>query len=483
MSIHLSSKSFPIRFQEKLDYVPVVSTVSNISILFQKTICFFKQNEVVNKSLYWSWIKDRSAFRSLILLIPFVGNIFVAIYDLGRSQALNQAIIQTKKSDDDLIKDYKDKHGPVFMLHCTDEEKENENFVGKAILVNPENLQFASLKIKQSANFFIAAITKTLDNNHARPYCICKYIDESLHQNIPFFKELVAKDGRCFEYFPDHLKADWSILHLALANYSGAIKSFKGTISKEWIMSQAGLTYQPAIYPYLDPHLQQDEEIQNVLTKKEEYLYLLPPSFKNFEDTFIKEYVEKLEIEDLTLLMKDERLERNFDILSNKKIMKAAISRSLHFIDLCNAALANDNPFMIDCEKLFLENFNANHPNLSLCLKQENTSPGRSIQSELPSSNQQIPEKNRKSRRLSAEYMKQRQEISVEQTQSKQKSSQQITSPPVKNARQPLPTIIQSPTALNQSGITNVTRPSRSENLGFGSSQRRPLCNRSKNVK
>lgn len=62
------------------DYIPFVSTVSNLIDLFQK--CVVKcLPEGTTKNRYWSHIKDKDLLRCFILLIPILGNIYILVAD------------------------------------------------------------------------------------------------------------------------------------------------------------------------------------------------------------------------------------------------------------------------------------------------------------------------------------------------------------------------------------------------------------------
>lgn len=62
------------------DYIPFVSTVSNIVDLFQK--CVYKcLPENIAKNRYWTHIKWKEISRCIILLIPILGNLYIIIDD------------------------------------------------------------------------------------------------------------------------------------------------------------------------------------------------------------------------------------------------------------------------------------------------------------------------------------------------------------------------------------------------------------------
>lgn len=67
------------------DYIPFISTVSNIVDLFQK--CVYKcLPDNIAKNRYWSHINLKDISRCLILLVPILGNIYIAFSDYSDYQ-------------------------------------------------------------------------------------------------------------------------------------------------------------------------------------------------------------------------------------------------------------------------------------------------------------------------------------------------------------------------------------------------------------
>lgn len=70
------------------DYVPLASTVTNLSDLFVKAQIEREKNHPSEAkgldSRYITYVDHKPWFRCVILLFPVVGNLLVAIYDLGK---------------------------------------------------------------------------------------------------------------------------------------------------------------------------------------------------------------------------------------------------------------------------------------------------------------------------------------------------------------------------------------------------------------
>lgn len=72
-----------ISIDKACDYFPGASTATNLVDLVEKCILNNSKSETVaRKNRYFSHIKDKHTLRCVTLLIPILGNIIIAIYDL-----------------------------------------------------------------------------------------------------------------------------------------------------------------------------------------------------------------------------------------------------------------------------------------------------------------------------------------------------------------------------------------------------------------
>ena len=62
------------------DYIPLVSTATNMIVLFNKGVFQFLPEEIA-KNRYWTHINDKELSRCLILLVPVLGNIYIIVTD------------------------------------------------------------------------------------------------------------------------------------------------------------------------------------------------------------------------------------------------------------------------------------------------------------------------------------------------------------------------------------------------------------------
>ncbi len=66
------------------DYIPVVSTLTNLVVLFQKCLVVpFTDVKYVESSHYFTHLKNKSFLRCMALLVPLLGNLVIVFYDLA----------------------------------------------------------------------------------------------------------------------------------------------------------------------------------------------------------------------------------------------------------------------------------------------------------------------------------------------------------------------------------------------------------------
>jgi len=73
--------NFFIKVDEFADYIPVVSTVTNLTNLFQKAIQPLTTESNFCKNHYYTYIQQKNTLRCVMLLIPILGNIVVGMFD------------------------------------------------------------------------------------------------------------------------------------------------------------------------------------------------------------------------------------------------------------------------------------------------------------------------------------------------------------------------------------------------------------------
>lgn len=92
---------------EFCDYVPVVSTISNLVDLFQKaTVLPCLKKSSIDGSSYYAYLKQKSFSRCAVALIPVVGNILVGARDCvikAKASSPRLESVSTKRAQSEVI--------------------------------------------------------------------------------------------------------------------------------------------------------------------------------------------------------------------------------------------------------------------------------------------------------------------------------------------------------------------------------------------
>ncbi len=74
---------FLIKADKTCDYLPVLSSFSNLVDLFYKyCVSPFLMETQIKQDRYYYHLDQKSVFRCIILIVPFLGNVIIALYDL-----------------------------------------------------------------------------------------------------------------------------------------------------------------------------------------------------------------------------------------------------------------------------------------------------------------------------------------------------------------------------------------------------------------
>lgn len=120
----------PLRFSvtsdRVCDVVPVISTISNLRVLYQKFVDFPKlSRSAIQTDRYYDHIDRKSFYRCVVLLVPVVGNICVVVCDLASFYSSPRTI--QPKSDLNIAGEFQTVKPAVSsrFARAADEEKEN----------------------------------------------------------------------------------------------------------------------------------------------------------------------------------------------------------------------------------------------------------------------------------------------------------------------------------------------------------------------
>lgn len=135
--------NFLVKTDRICDYVPVVSTISNLTALFQKYFVFnvFSEDEI-QANRYYAHLSQKSTSRCIVLLIPLIGNIIVAIRDNFLKREPFAAVRQNG----------------LALQYVSEELRDDRNLILAAVQQNGLALQFASERLRRDEGVVLAAV-------------------------------------------------------------------------------------------------------------------------------------------------------------------------------------------------------------------------------------------------------------------------------------------------------------------------------------
>ena len=78
MSIYINN--FFVKNYEKLDYIPIASTLKSTKELFEKYVALPFRNSQATSEHNYSYLNNKPLLRCITLLIPVIGNILVLCF-------------------------------------------------------------------------------------------------------------------------------------------------------------------------------------------------------------------------------------------------------------------------------------------------------------------------------------------------------------------------------------------------------------------
>lgn len=246
---------FFVNIDTACDYIPVISTVNNLTDLFLKcTLLKQVSSKSVNENHYFKHLNNKSHFRCILLLIPGIGNFIISIYDLYNRKFNNKdcmlrlvrengghlmnaserlrgdievVLAATKQNylaykhasaelqnDPDVWVAIVNKSG-CELKNAPPEIKENEMVVLAAIKQNFTSFEYASERLRNSKNFTLKAIQINCR--------VIKYAGETPRDDSEVMLAVANKDRFLIGFASDKLKGDrefiLSVCRLNVSNF------------------------------------------------------------------------------------------------------------------------------------------------------------------------------------------------------------------------------------------------------------------------
>lgn len=193
--------SLLVRLDKNCDYIPVVSTLSNLVDLFQKyaVIPLISESKLKDHR-YYTHLNQKSIVDCLLMAIPVIGNIFayyrpqqrktddqkVKPQDLNPQEpkAVEKIIISVDEALEEIENDY------TAILRLGDKVELSAEFLLRALEVNCKVAEF----IQDTA-----ILQKAINANPK----VLEYLHPDLRSDEEFIKQVLIESPHVFKYMPD----------------------------------------------------------------------------------------------------------------------------------------------------------------------------------------------------------------------------------------------------------------------------------------
>lgn len=136
------------------DYIPLISTVTTAEDIYKKYFTIPTLNkQSVNRSPFYTHIKEKSGFRAFLLLIPFLGNAAIGFYDVIESN-------RNSNNEDYVLKELSKKtwYAPLGIIEASERLKNDREFMLKAVKANGETLLWGREWFREDREIVLEAV-------------------------------------------------------------------------------------------------------------------------------------------------------------------------------------------------------------------------------------------------------------------------------------------------------------------------------------
>lgn len=173
-----------IQVDNVCDYIPFVSTLTNLVDLFQQCVIFSNMSlQSIAASSYHRHLYNKSTFRCIALLVPVIGNIVVGFFDFADSEYDNK----------EFQKRYFLSHDPSELKYVSSRLKDDKEFMLYVHRMRgTEAVWHASKLLKDDEDFVFATIRSLHQAGKDYAYEWKHYASTRL-QNDEEFKKKIAE--------------------------------------------------------------------------------------------------------------------------------------------------------------------------------------------------------------------------------------------------------------------------------------------------
>lgn len=175
------------------DYIPFVSTITNLVDLFQKTLTLPEPNRS-QENPYYTYLREKDDFRCKVLLVPIFGNIFIMLYDLMNK--CKQPDLASRLDQIDLLDNgimfaecvgfgrvleninKADAHIEELLKECNDQIKDDKMIILKPICLDTETRTQNAQTHIQDLNTKQIALQNLKDSQEKKEYILSMYLNQ-----------------------------------------------------------------------------------------------------------------------------------------------------------------------------------------------------------------------------------------------------------------------------------------------------------------
>ncbi|MCB1112325.1 MAG: DUF4116 domain-containing protein [Chlamydiales bacterium] len=243
-------ENFFIAADQAADYIPVVSTVSNLVDLFQKTVVISNMKPTtIEKAHYFSHLNKKSKTRCAVLLIPVLGNLAVAIYDFATRRNNKEYMLKEIERDVSNAKNLGDKlrNDQEFMKELIQKHPITSKYLGNELRNNKafmKNLRKEQLPVRkrQTDNPNSFKTRKEMEKYEKENPVAWEYLGEELSNNREFIESQIEEDPKIVDFAGEKLTDNDTFMqtartktlrYLTTTNAPQNIKNISEKLSKD----------------------------------------------------------------------------------------------------------------------------------------------------------------------------------------------------------------------------------------------------------
>lgn len=235
----IKNVNFFIKTDYICDYIPIISSGSNLIALFQKYVVIpFLSNSSITQKPYYVHLQQKSFFRCVTLLVPVIGNIMIIIYDLSNRKYNNKNFMLAAV-----------RQNAWKLASASEPLKDDKEVVLAAVQRNGWVLQLASERLKNDKEVVLAALResvggpiryvgKQLKNDREvmlvavqLNFLALEHASEKLKDNKEFVLAAVQNSFVSLNFASERLKKDRNFLLAALLQSEFVFQNFQGLVS------------------------------------------------------------------------------------------------------------------------------------------------------------------------------------------------------------------------------------------------------------